>query len=255
MATIDLIGALFSAVTLGTVALAVAGWANTATTPAGRRRAGALAALALLGWLGVTGLLAARGALSDFAATPPRATPVIVLGNLAAILVAVGPLGRRLIAATPLAWLVGYQVFRVGVEIVLDLLYHAGVVPVQMSFEGRNWDILVGLSALPIAWLAARGRLPRLGLLLWNIAGLGLLLNIVVVSVLSMPTPLRAFPAEPANTFITSAPYIWLPAFLVPAALLGHLLVFRHLLAGAPRASRFEIRDSRFEIRDSRFEI
>jgi hypothetical protein len=56
-----------------------------------------------------------------------------------------------------------------------------------------------------------------------------LLLNIVVIAILSMPTPLRHFHNEPANTFIAYFPYIWLPAFLVQVALFGHLLVFRWL--------------------------
>jgi len=44
-----------------------------------------------------------------------------------------------------------------------------------------------------------------------------------------MPTPLRAFANEPASTFAASWPWVWLPAFLVPAALFGHLLAFRKL--------------------------
>lgn len=195
------------------------------------RRAALLAGLALAGWLGLTAALAAAGALSDFAAAPPQVMPVIVAGNLAAVVVALSPLGRGLAAHTPLAWLIGFQVFRVFVELVLAMLYHAGIVPVQMTFEGRNWDILVGLTAPLVAWAAAAGRLGRPWLIAWNLAGLGLLLNIVVISILSMPTALRAFPDGPANTFITTAPYVWLPTLLVPAALGGHLLALRALLS------------------------
>lgn len=222
--------ALFTLTTFGVAAAIVAACASAAPSPAARRRAGLLAALALLAWLGFTGALAARGALSDFSVVPPRVTPVILAGNLAAVALALSPLGRRIAVGTPLAWLVGFQVFRVAVELVLAMLHHAGVVPVQMSLEGRNWDILSGLAAAPVAWLAARGRLPRRGLLAWNVLGMGLLINIVAIAVLSMPTAMRAFPAGPANTFIATAPYVWLPALLVPAALAGHLLVFRRLL-------------------------
>lgn len=34
---------------------------------------------------------------------------------------------------------------------------------------------------------------------------------------------------EPANVWITWPPFVWLPAVLVPVALLGHLLLFRRL--------------------------
>jgi len=103
------------------------------------------------------------------------------------------------------------------------------LVPVQMTFEGRNWDIVSGVSAAAVAWLAARRQAPRWLVLLWNCVGLALLLNIVVIAVLSMPTPLRRFHNEPVNSFIAYFPYIWLPTFLVQLALFGHLLVFRWL--------------------------
>lgn len=230
--TIDTLAiALFLFTTGGLVVALVTAVSSLGASAVGRRLAGFGAGAALLVWLALTALLAASGALSDFSALPPRVTPVVVFGNLAAVAIALSALGRRLALETPLAWLIGFQVFRVGVELCLALLYHAGVIPVQMSFEGRNWDILVGLTALPVAWLASRGQLPRAWLLAWNICGLGLLLNIVVISVLSTPSLFRAFPQEPANTFIATAPYVWLPALLVPAALGGHLLVFRYLLA------------------------
>jgi len=96
-----------------------------------------------------------------------------------------------------------------------------------MTFEGRNWDILTGISAVPVAWLAARGRIPRGGILAWNLLGVGLLVNIVTIAMLSMPTALQRFTTP--NTFVTGAPYVWLPTFLVQAAWFGHLLVFRRL--------------------------
>lgn len=109
------------------------------------------------------------------------------------------------------------------------MLHQQGRVPVQMTFAGRNFDILTGILALVVAALAMRNRLPAWGLLLWNRLGLGLLCNIVSIALPSTPTPLRVFLNEPANTIIATAPYIWLPVFLVPAALFGHLLVFRRL--------------------------
>lgn len=77
-------------------------------------------------------------------------------------------------------------------------------------------------------WHAARRKLPDWGLLLWNVGGLALLLNIVVVAMLSTP-PLQRFDSTPANTIIAHAPFVWQPTVLVQAALLGQLLVFRRL--------------------------
>ena len=64
---------------------------------------------------------------------------------------------------------------------------------------------------------------------IWNVAGILLLTNILVVALLSAPTPLRVFHNEPANVWITQAPWVWLPAVDVLAAVLGHVLVYRRL--------------------------
>jgi hypothetical protein len=68
---------------------------------------------------------------------------------------------------------------------------------------------------------------------LWNALGLLLLANIVTVAVLSAPSPLRVFRNAPANSWVAHAPWVWLPAVLVQAALFGHLLVFRALRSRA----------------------
>jgi hypothetical protein len=141
--------------------------------------------------------------------------------------------GWRLVNGLSLASLVGFQVFRVPVELILFWLARDGVVPVQMTFEGLNFDILSGISAPVVAWLITTERLSTKGILLWNLVGLGLLINIVIIAILSTPVSFRVFLNEPANTFITHAPYVWLPVFLVQAALCGHLLVFRRLWRAA----------------------
>ncbi len=194
------------------------------------RRAGGSpfpAVAATLVWLAATHFAAAAGWLS-FGPLPPPFFVLVLLACVLATRFAFSLAGTRLVHSG-LGILIGFQVFRVAVEIFLWRGHQAGFVPVQMTWEGRNLDILTGLTAPIVAILASRGLLPRTAILCWNIAGLALLINIVTVAIVSTPTPLRIFLEEPANTFVTAAPYIWLPAFLVPAAWLGHLLVFRRL--------------------------
>lgn len=90
----------------------------------------------------------------------------------------------RLATGLPVQVLVGAQVFRVPAEVVLAGLAAAAVIPERMSFVGANFDVLTGLSAPLVAWAAATGRLPRWGLLAWNLAGMGLLGTIVTIAVL-----------------------------------------------------------------------
>lgn len=187
----------------------------------------------LMVWLAATALLAVQGRLSDWSQFPPPVMKLVATAGVLTFFHAFSRIGSRLIHGVSVASLVGFQVFRIPVELVLFWLYRAGVVPVQMTFEGLNFDVLTGISAPIVAWLVATNRLSNRGVFLWNLAGLGLLINIVTIAILSTPVPFRTFLNDPANTFITQAPYVWLPVFLVQAALFGHLLVFRRLWKAA----------------------
>lgn len=97
-----------------------------------------------------------------------------------------------------------------------------------MTYAGRNFDIVSGLTAAALGlWLASGRRVARAVLIVWNVLGLALLMNIVVVAALSTSTPFRQFLSGPPNLLANTFPFVWLPTFLVQAALLGHLLVFR----------------------------
>jgi hypothetical protein len=180
-------------------------------------------------WLGITGVVGWLGLVRDFNRLPPPMFVLLLIAVTLTTLTAWSRIGSRLIGEAGIAWLVGMQAFRIAVEIFLDWGHRAGLLPVQMTFEGRNWDIVSGVSAAGVGWLAAKGKAPRWLILAWNCVGLALLVNIVVLAILSMPSPFQRFHNQPANSFIAYFPYIWLPTFLVQVALFGHLLVFRWL--------------------------
>lgn len=187
-----------------------------------------LGGLGIALWLGLTALLAARGVLADFSTLPPRMMLVLLPPLVCSLVLTFHPKLKESWQQLPMTWLIGFQAFRLPVEIFLWLLAQEGVAPPQMTFEGRNGDILTGLSALLIAWLWQQQPKWRRPLALsWNLAGMALLLNIVGVAILSMPTPFQML--QPANTFVTQWPFVWLPALLVPLAYTGHLLALRQL--------------------------
>ena len=230
----------FTALTLFIGALFVGGvyWsARRSRIDAGAvRRRTVIAACLTLAWIAATGLAAARGALHF--SPPPTMLVLFVISFVGAVGLASSPLGRQLAIGLPLAALVGYQGFRVVVELLMHRAYIEGLMPVQMSYSGRNFDIVTGITALALGgWLVA-GKPPRWLVLGWNTLGLALLANVVTIAVLSAPTPMRVFMNEPANVWITHAPWVWLPAVMVFAALGGHVLVYRRLLAEtAPHAA------------------
>ena len=125
------------------------------------------------------------------------------------------------------AWPIAIQTMRLPIEIALYLLFAAGQVPKQMTFEGRNFDIVVGLTAPLVAWAVAKGKASRGLVIGWNLLGLALLLNVVTIAVTSMPGPLHLdWPGAPLTAPATF-PAVWLPAFLVPVALFGHVASLR----------------------------
>ena len=106
--------------------------------------------------------------------------------------------------------------------------YVEGVMPVQMSYEGRNFDVVTGVTAGVLGLWLAFARAPRWIVAAWNLLGVALLVNIVVIAVVSTPR-FRWFGDDRLNTFVTYPPFVWLPAVLVMAALIGHILVGRRL--------------------------
>jgi hypothetical protein len=196
--------------------------------PEHRSRRLLLIGVSFTAWLLLTGLLAAQGLLSDFSSLPPRLLIILLPPLILSLSLTFHPRLRELWQQTPMLWLIAFQVFRLPVEIFLWLLAHEGIAPPQMSFEGRNWDILTGLSAPVVAWLWLKRPAWRTPLALsWNLVGLALLLNIVSLAILSMPTAFQML--QPANTFITRFPFVWLPAMLVPFAYTGHFLALRQV--------------------------
>jgi hypothetical protein len=186
----------------------------------------------LVSWLALLAFLAYNGFFGDFQVLPPRIAFAILPPLLIISFLAGSAKLSRLLTVLPAWWLIGAQVFRVAVEIVLWLLFEDGRLPVQMTFEGLNYDILAGLTAPFIAFYLASnpGRKKTVGVV-WNLLGLGLLLNIVTIALLSTPSPFRFFMNEPANTIVAHWPYIWLPGFVVPVAFMLHLFSLKQLLA------------------------
>ena len=179
-------------------------------------------------WAILLTVLSLSGFFADFSALPPRIGLAVLLPLPIVLIFAFSRTGTEWLRLVPPQRLVYWQSFRILVEIVLWVNYMRGLIPVQMSFEGRNFDVLSGLLAIPVAYYCfVRKSWPRWIVVAYNIAGLGLLLNIIIISVLSMPTPLRYFHNEPANTLLGHFPYIFLPGILVPLAYSLHILSLR----------------------------
>lgn len=204
------------------LSLVMAGLLVAAATRRSTRTAGTVLLL-LAGWLLATAFVARSGALARWDERPPRLVFVPVSAVLVALLARRTAAFRALLAALPRAALIGAQTFRVGVELVLYGLLITGRAPEQVTFAGRNFDVLVGLTAPLLAMAVARGKAGPALVTAWNVCGLGILANTVFTVLTSTPGPLHLpWPGAPL-TVLADWPFVWLPAFLAPLAVFLHI--------------------------------
>lgn len=192
-----------------------------------------LVLVAITTWLVLLAIIAQTGFLQNFMAMPPHLLTVILPPLITVFVLSSSKKILQLLKHISLKSLIYIQTFRILMEFILWLLYKH-IIPIQMSFEGFNYDILIGISAFIVAYYYGMGIEffnQKWFLISWNVAGIALLMNIVIIAILSTPSPFRQFMNEPANTVIAYFPFVWLPGFVVPVALMMHLFALRKLFA------------------------
>lgn len=113
---------------------------------------------------------------------------------------------------------------RIPVEIVLLYLFIYKMVPELMTFEGRNFDIIAGLTAPIIGVLWIKKKINYKILILWNSIALALVLFILINGLLSSDLPIQQFGFDQPNRAINYFPFILLPATIVPIVIYTHII-------------------------------
>ncbi len=233
--------AAFVAVVLAVVAAYVGIFAASYRGSAARARTPLIAFLGLAFWIAVALGATASGLLLQLMGSP-KLMGYFALSNALALLLALGPAGHRIVGNVPIAWLVGFQAFRLPLELVLHSWYEQGTLPIQMTYAGDNFDIVTGVLALLVWSLLTFGRLGsatrRWVVLAFNVVGIGLLLTVMSIAVRSTPWPLRTYLNDPPVLLAFYAPYTLILPVCVAGALWGHVLVFRWLWRQRTAASR-----------------
>ena len=219
--------ALLTGTTAGVVALITVGLARAARRAALPKTLAASVAAGMIVWLGATAMLAQSGVLAVWTAVPPRwpLLPLTALSML--VLLSLTQTSRRLLAEIPPWQPVALQTFRVGVELAFWRLHAEGIAPSQVTFEGRNFDALVGLTAPLIAAGIAFGWFGPRVTLVWNLFGLAMLANAIGTVATSTPGPLHLNWLGEPFTAIASWPVIWIPALLAPVGIFLHIVSIR----------------------------
>jgi hypothetical protein len=156
----------------------------------------------------------------------PRAMIFVLVSNLAAVLLAFSRVGTWLALGIPLQALVGFQAFRLPLELILHSWAKQGTIPITMTWEGSNFDVVSGILALCCAPLVGRFKITA-----WIANGVGfvLLLNVGRVAILSSPFPF-AWPVSPPLLLAFHLPYAWIVPVCVSGALAGHIILTRALV-------------------------
>jgi len=190
-------------------------------------------------WMLLTGFLATTDFYRDTEAMPPRVFSVGVLPALILIVSLWVFFRESFIDRLSLKYLTLLHSIRIPVELVLLWLFQYGQVPKVMTFEGWNFDIFSGVTAIIVYFLAFRSKkIYRTLLLIWNLVGLGLLVNIVSIAVLSFRSPMQKLAFDQPNVGVTYLPFIWLPTIIVPIVFFAHLASIRKLLRNSPEMNK-----------------
>ena len=180
-------------------------------------------------------MVSLSGVLTRFEMRPPPFLLLIAGALGTALVIAMSAVGARLARAVPLAALVGFQAFRLPLELLMHRAASDGLMPSVMSWDGYNFDIVSGITALALGLVLLVRSVPRWLLVAWNLLGSVLLAVIAVIAVAASPL-FRAFGDDQLNVWVTRFPYTWM-VVMVAAALFGHVLLARRLRDDARAAA------------------
>jgi hypothetical protein len=190
-------------------------------------------AIILIAWLSIQAFLTLSNIYNENTnSIPPKIFLFGVLPNaLIIIWIFFSKIGKEFIDSLPIEKLTYLNLVRIPVEIVLLWLFLNNTIPQIMTFEGWNFDILMGLTAPIIIYFGfIKRKINTKAILIWNIIGILLLVFVFIIALVSAPFPMQRLSFDQPNTGLLYFPYSWLPTFIVPVVILGHMISIRQLL-------------------------
>ncbi len=162
---------------------------------------------------------------------PPRLILLVLPPIVLIITLFISKRGKLFLNTLNISKLTLLHTIRIPVEIVLYFLFLSKTIPQLMTFEGRNYDILAGLSAPILFYFGfTKNKIGPKLLIFWNIVCTGLLLNIIIIALLSAKTLFQQDAFDQPNIAVAYFPFNWLPSIIVPIVLLSHLASLRKLI-------------------------
>ena len=183
-------------------------------------------------WVGLAAASAASGWLSISRPVPVIgifvATPLV-----AAALFASSAAGRAAMMSLPLPLMIGLNLGRVFAFLFL-LLAAQGRLSGPFPHSAAWGDIITGVLAVPVLWLAQARERHTLAIAAWNVFGMVDLVAAIALGVMSGDgSPLQVF-AAPGSGAMQMLPWSFVPTVLVPLWMILHAIIWAQLRRASP---------------------
>lgn len=191
----------------------------------------------LIVWLLIQGFISMKGIYRDDPDfMPPKIFLFGILPNLIAYLwFFFSKTGKKFMDSLSIEKFTYIHLVRIPIEFVLLWLFLSKAIPQIMTFEGWNFDIIMGLTAPIIIYFGfKKKKINRKLLIAWNVIGILFLIFIFSIAILSSPFPLQQFAFDQPNIGILYFPFSWLAIFIVPLVVFSHMVSIRQLLQKNP---------------------
>jgi len=181
-------------------------------------------------WLIVQSAVATTGFFIKEDTIPPRFLLLILPPLAAIVFVFLTARGEAFIDRFDIGKLTYLHTIRIAIEMTLFGLFLNKTMPQLMTFEGRNFDLISGLTAPVVYYFGfVKRKIGLKTMLAWNVICLAILLFTVSNAVLSAPTPFQQLAFDQPTIAVLYFPFVWLPGIVVPLVIFSHLITMRSL--------------------------
>jgi hypothetical protein len=181
--------------------------------------------LGMAAWMTYISMLGHSGVLHDFS-PPPRILLLVVIPAFGIISWVFLTDRHRLLLESVPRWVpMVFQSFRIWVEFLLLGAYLKGLASAEPTMAGYNFDILVPLSGLLLAFLVYKKRvLAEKWVFVWNVAGLCILASVVFTFMTLGAFPsLWGYETTTVKPVLGEMPYLLVAGFFMPVAVFMHI--------------------------------
>ncbi|TYA71363.1 hypothetical protein [Seonamhaeicola marinus] len=164
---------------------------------------------------------------------PPR-IPLVMILPLITFTIVFTRVHRsnKILQVIPIYVPIAFQSFRACIESLFYATFLQGILPIQVTFAGANYDILLGISAIFVSIYTAKNTHPnKRFLLFWNVLGICIVLFAAFTFISSFYFPeIWGQTNSKISLEFNQFPYLLLPAFIMPSAIFMHVLSITQLL-------------------------